>query len=405
MAKSLDGIKKLNPAEAKQYRRIVLDYIDEPGAAAREKQKLSLSPQAPRRVDGLNLSELKKENSERQDRLNQAVKRQTEERERIKEEEKRHLLEKEREKKERRLKEREEIERLKKAKRAEEQRRWREEIESAELEETKRREELAKIKEERNRARRLAREKKWLERRRAVREFNKNLKSKFKKFFLAVKKNIVYILSLPAAALTLAYVIFCLAVLRFNQYDIIKQAANYLPVPAIITSQGIISYNDFRQIKTSDYSALNLAGKKDSLLKWAVLKNLREKYGSTDNLETKLAAAGDLDKVALSRIRKIKELLAGGEAMEQLGRYADEYNDGSYFDNQAAAEKFGQEVLNLAVGQASEIIFRPGGYYLIKRIEDKNGQLGFKYFLVGARTLGQYISDQLKNSKIFILAN
>ena len=179
MAKSLDGIKKLNPAEAKQYRRIVLDYIDEPGAAAREKQKLSLSPQAPRRVDGLNLSELKKENSERQDRLNQAVKRQTEERERIKEEEKRHLLEKEREKKERRLKEREEIERLKKAKRAEEQRRWREEIESAELEETKRREELAKIKEERNRARRLAREKEWLERRRAVREFNKNLKSFF----------------------------------------------------------------------------------------------------------------------------------------------------------------------------------------------------------------------------------
>jgi len=405
MAKNLDGIKKLNSAEAKQYRRIVLDYIGEPGTTAGEKQKSLLSSQAPKRVDGINLGKLKEENRDKQDRLDQAVKRQAEERERIKEEEKRHLLEKEREAKERRLKEREEAERLKKAERAEEQRRWREEIKSAELEKAKHREESASIKEERNRARRLVREKKWLKRRQALREFNKNLKLKFKKIFLAVKRNIVYALSLSAASLVLAYAIFCLAVLRFNQYNIIKQAADYLPVPAVITSQGIISYHDFQQIKTGDYFALNLAGKKDSLLEWAVLENLREKYGLADNLEAELAMAGNLDKVALLRTRKIKELLAGGETMEQLGRYADEYNDGSYFDSQAAAEKFGQEVLNLDVGQASEIIFRPGGYYLIKRIEDKNGQLGFKYFFVGARTLDQYINDRLKNSKVFILAN
>jgi len=36
MAKNLDGIKKLNSAEAKQYRRIVLDYIGEPGTTAGE---------------------------------------------------------------------------------------------------------------------------------------------------------------------------------------------------------------------------------------------------------------------------------------------------------------------------------------------------------------------------------
>ena len=106
MAKNLDGIKKLNSAEAKQYRRIVLDYIGEPGTTAGEKQKSLLSSQAPKRVDGINLGKLKEENRDKQDRLDQAVKRQAEERERIKEEEKWHLLEKEREAKERRLKER-----------------------------------------------------------------------------------------------------------------------------------------------------------------------------------------------------------------------------------------------------------------------------------------------------------
>ena len=246
MAKNLDGIKKLNPAEAEQYRKIVLDYIGEKDAVAREKQKLSLSSPTPKRVDGVNLSKLNKENTDEQDRLNQAVKRQAEERERIKQEEKRHLLERERAEKER------------------------------------------------------------LKRRQAIRKFNKNLKLKFKKIFLAVKRNIVYILSLPVASLALAYVIFCLAVLRFNQYDIIKQAANYLPVPAVITSKGIISYNDFQRIKTSDYAALNLAGKKDSLLKWAVLENLREKYGLADNLEIKFVGAQTLDQYVSNQLKNSK---------------------------------------------------------------------------------------------------
>ena len=57
MAKSLDGIKKLNPDEIKKYRKIVLNYIGEKDSAVVLEQKNS-SQKAPasRKVDGVNVN-------------------------------------------------------------------------------------------------------------------------------------------------------------------------------------------------------------------------------------------------------------------------------------------------------------------------------------------------------------
>jgi len=59
----------------------------------------------------------------------------------------------------------------------------------------------------------------------------------------------------------------------------------------------------------------------------------------------------------------------------------------------------------LAIGQTSEVLPRTDGYYIVKRIDDKDGQIGVKYIFVAAQTLEQYIGQKLATTKVFILAD
>ena len=184
----------------------------------------------------------------------------------------------------------------------------------------------------------------------------------------------------------------------------------YLPAPAVITSEGIIDYQDFQSIRNQEYSGLILDQKKNYLVAWLATRNLKKKYGlplkaSADDLALKFVLDQAFNQVGLSRINKIRELLGNGNQLEQLGKYADEYNDGVYYSDDEAARKFGSAVLQLEIGQVSGIISQANGYYIIKKIDNKNGRMGVKYVFVGARTLGQYLNKKLAEAKVFILAN
>ena len=153
-----------------------------------------------------------------------------------------------------------------------------------------------------------------------------------------------------------------------------------------------------------------MAEKKDSLAKWAILKNLSGKYGlPVDSPGQALAVAfvadEDFNQVGLFRIKKISELLKNVESLDPLGKYADEYSDVTYYNSKGAAEKFGQAVFNLKAGQISDIILSDNGYYIAQIMDNKDSQLGIKYLFVGAKILDQYIGEKSEKSKVFILAN
>lgn len=438
MTKSLDGIRKLNPADIKKYRKIVLNYIGEKDSAEVDEQKNS-SQAVPslRRVDGVNLSKINRFEAKRglnfkkssaegslpsifptrrpveptgalsrtkdiseklrereAERLKEAIKRQEEERKRIKEEEREYRMKKEQLEKDRR-EQREKLE-------------W----EKIRLDGERVRREEIKLKEKEEAAKQVAREKKKIKRQKAWRKVKRNLNFKLNDFFSEIKQNIIYLILLLMLFLVIAYMVFCLAVLRFKIDDnIIGQAANYLPVPAVITSQGVVSYNEFKKIEKKNYLNLSLAEKKNYLAKWVVLRDLKEKYGlpvqaADDDLAIKYVLSEDFNQVGLSRINKINKLLKGQSQIEPFGKYADEYNDGVFYSRLSATEKFGPTVLKLAVGQISNIISRPDGYYIIERIDDETGgQLGFKYIFIRAQTLDQYVYKSLERIRVFILAN
>ena len=308
-------------------------------------------------------------------------------------------------------------------KQAEEAKKWAEKMRLIELEKAenrrvrenirlvrlKRQEEIAKMKLERKIARQAAKEKKRSKRQKVWRKIKKNLNFKLNNLFSKIKHNVIYIVSFSALFLAVAYVIFCLAALRFNN-NMIGRAANYLPVPAVITSQGIISYNDLRKIEDKNYLSLNLAEKENYFAKRVILRSLEKKYGlpantAEDSLATKYILDKDFNQIGLSRINKINELSQGQSEFEQLGKYADESSDGAYYSRASVIEQFGPMVLELAIGQISGIIFRADGYYIIKRVADKKSQLGLKYIFIKAFTLDQYVFGRIGKIKVFILAN
>lgn len=460
MAKNLDGIKKIDREEAEKYRRIVLDYIGEnDGAKNIKKEKAVSGGQAGRKsVDGVNTAKTANGEEYERKKMAEALKRQEEERKKVKEEEKRFILEKERAEKERLLKEQEKIKQEKAAqvekerqakeliereKKEKEQKIRQEELErkrreekarleaeekerieqekirqekaeikekarlekekikqARQLEKIKADEEKARIKMEKKRAKKIAREAARLKRRQAFDKFKKNLKNKLRKILSWFKNNIIYILVFLLVASALFYVAYCVAVLRFNKYDILKDKIGYLPVPAVITTVGIINYDDFQNIDKSVF--LN---KKENLVEWLVRDNLAKKYGSADGLEVSFMKDNNYNQSGFSRIKKISELLKKDYTFEQLGKYADEYKSGTYLEKQSAVDKFGSEILNLAPGQTSDIIFGPDGYYIAKRISDGNGQLGYDYLFIKSYSLKQYLNDKLKRAGVFIIAD
>ncbi len=428
MAKNLDGIKKLSSDEIKKLRQVVLNYIGEKDEPAVEDKQIKTTLFARKKVDGLNVNKI--------DPLEAAVKRQEEERRKIKEEERQYFLRQELEEKKEKLKEREKMakersiarqaseqaqtkarleenkklsERIKSEKKGREEKRLAEEIL---LREEKEREAKAEKRKERlRRELALAAEKRKIKRRKALRKFIKNFKIKLSVIFTAVKRNFTYGLLIAVVFLVVGYFVFCLAVLRFNFAGAEEwKLSNYLPVPAVLSNQGIIYFDDYRNLADENYYKQTLAEKKKDLAEWIAIRSLKRKYNLPlgaveEELAMKFAFDEEINQVGLSRIKKISRLLAGEADMESLSKYADQYHEAAYYGPSQASDKFGAEILELQVGESSGIIFRGGGYYLAERINDQNNQFGYKYLYVSALTLERYLSEKSAQTKIFILAN
>jgi hypothetical protein len=455
MTKSLDGIKKLDPWEMKKYRKIVLDYIGEKGTT--DVNELVDSKQktfSAKKVDGLNLngakdvarrakitfkklavprvvpivelaasgqkkSEEPQEQSEQAEaeRFEQALRRQQEQRKIVKEENRRYWFkikqaEQEQRKKEERAKQ-EKIEQMEEKDRLIKEQAERE---GREREEKVRRE-IRMVKEARRVARAAEREKRRIKQQKAWKKLKGNFSVKIRQYYFIIKRNIFYLSLFLVLGFAVSYLLLCLLVLRFKMdNNVIGQALKYAPVPAAFTNRGAINYNDFRKIAKENYLTLDLAGRSQYLVRWLILDNLKRRYALSANAaDNEVAAKFVLDKdfnlVGLARINKISSLLKSQGGIEPLAKYADEYNGGFYLSANGMAEKFGLAVLQLAVGQNSDVLARPEGYYIVGRIDNlaapagKEDQFGVRYLFIKAQTLEQYLSEKLRGARAFILAD
>jgi parvulin-like peptidyl-prolyl isomerase len=250
---------------------------------------------------------------------------------------------------------------------------------------------------------------------------------------------------------------YCTVVFFSLDNSNIRQVADYLPLPVFATNRGYVNYYDYLDLKNFLSQAATGKGDLRQLVKRqlkieVLLNNIAKKFAVTasteelmpryvnlasslkseeekkqllgsyyrlgeqryieevvryDFLKEKLEAYVMLDRninaVAQARINKIMELSVSQDFDQLAKKYSDEYSAGEYFSLNDAESKFGKEVLEIQVGQMSQPIVSPKGYFLVKCYDRADNLLGLKYAFITAKSLEDYLEEEADITKGWLL--
>lgn len=437
----VDGIKKADKKDLAKSRKIVLEALSEVERQETEKA----TEKDKKKVDGI-ISKFRKretgkppEEGGAPDFIHDEVIGGKKEKYILTEKEKkeareyRKRIEQERKKQEERvlvIKQRAEEEALKKRKREEEivlQEKKKQEAEAAEKkrieeekwkkeEEKKRKEEEKKRKNEAKKQEQAERQERREERKQRIIKSLKENRITLKYAFLkAVYLSLVLIIIFILLYLTLSVI-----VLRFN-YDnkVTRFLADYFPVPAIITENGIIEYFDYKDLQAS-LNENDEAGKeffKLTLAKEIILNSLLIKYGinreafEVDNrlmeeLSYQIAADEEINQVGLERIKRIKAIIdKDGDFVQTAAKYGDELGQVDITPENEDNFSFTQSIRSMSVGEISDIIITPEGYYIFKCFEKERSRIALSYLFIEAKTINDYIDETAGGLKMWSLVD
>ena len=474
--KSLDGIKKLSKDEIKKARKILLDYIGEDADKNTSASSAQERKEKTKNVDGIlgginfkkrsKREKKEKENLENIKKEREVLKKElgfSDKKKEIKEEADKNIggaflrmAEKSEKKKNRDKTRKDVVIRNKEAELEEERkRRVKKELEERRkliLEEAGRKnkeaKKTAKIKEELEKEKRhLAKVKKEEDEKRKVKkveeeiaakkkkekdkkEKRKRIKKKYKLYKHRIhkktidswneikqrKKKIVISISILIVCSLLLYLFFVLLLIKFNPNNkITRIIANYMPVPALVSSVGVVEYYDYidkRNIFRTEFEVIN-----DSVLNKIfaldfVLNDLVKRYGINHNdvdfrqkVEKNIMLDLQVNSVGIKRIGKIKDLIDdGGNFVQVSNKYGDQVDKIDFDNEQLAVEKFGDKLFSLRIDQVSDIVAHDDGYYIFKRYK-KNNMFSLSYVYIASVSLDEYLNEEAANLKIWSLVD
>jgi len=474
--KNLDGIKKLSKEEIKKARKILLDYLGE-DSNIKKKEKAEKSKNMDGILSGINFKKrearqkkgkkslenfqkerevLKKElgfkNKEKADKkeknnsivdkniggafLRMAEKnekkiQQARHREKIKEknkaieleEEKKGLVKKELEQKRKAILE----EKSKKEEEAKKTAKIKEELE-------KEKKHLEKLKKEEEEKRKRKKEEEEFATKKKKENDKKERKKKRKKKFKLYKhkiykkstntwheikqrkKKIIISILLLVISAFLIYLLFVLLLIKINPDNkATRMIAQYVPVPALISSVGVVEYYDYEdkkslfnsEFRTIDNKSLNKIFALDFILN-SLIKKYEINYNDKDfkqKIDKSIMLDLDINNVGIKRIQKIKDLIDKGESFVQVSnKYGDRVDKIDFENEQSAIKKFGSKLAGLKIDQVSNIIAYDGGYYIFKRYK-KDSKFALSYVYISSVSLDDYLNKEASKLKIWSLVD
>lgn len=438
---NVDGIRKLSGEELKRSRKMVLDYIGEEEKINEPKKNIINTKNIPKTMDGIMVSkkkisskkkfsnkdfldtlsaqgeDIEKENSEQKIANRQEM---TEKKEAMEMEKKRIEIKKQKEEAERNIVNR---------KTKEAQQTDKEEIAKKEIKEKERRDNVKKQKEEELRLKKLAENKKnklrisklnnLKNRKRILRQAqNKKKRKEFKNKIIKKHKNwfnyfkdsfkkltfkkisnyLLYLVLFIVSFTLLGYVVFSLVLLRVNSdCEFIKKVATYVPVPAVISKEGVITYKEYDEIyKDKSGSAVS---------EGFILERLAEKYNlKFDNdelilakeiLAERLAEDQEINRVSFMRVDDIRKAIFDGMKFSDV---QEKYGDSQGVLDNDNFEYFKDDIDNLNTGDISDTISTKKGNYIIKKNDDN-----FEYLRVNNINLDEYLANEASKLKLWFL--
>src|SRR3989339_780044 len=204
---------------------------------------------------------------------------------------------------------------------------------------------------------RMRKKKKAAKKREAlIKKYKSKIKSLFKYLHLRTfktTKKVIYFCLFFFVVILILYFIFVSVILKFDIDNVLSRfVADFIPVPALATSDGIIEYYKYKDLKD----------------------NFKNTEGETD-----------IDK-------KIQSLIVREIAINNLiKRYGVSFSD---FENH---DKLMED---LEVNEISEVIFSGDGYYIFRCYYKTEEETTLNYVFVKSKTLDDYLSEYIKNYKL-----
>jgi hypothetical protein len=441
MSKNIDGIKKLSERELKKSRKIVLDYIGEEDKKNQTK-KVSFINKSLKSIDGIKSGSDNKKNNQKfkklaekkvfenkdffdelkNSQINKKIinkKRKNVEsilpiskNQKIKNKEilkTNKTKKKEKEKQEKQEKNFAENKKKKKEKEIFEKRRKKKTLEKKKKQKQENEKKLKLKKEEDKKRKNEKQEEKRNKRKKYYKNIKKNIKSFFLNSFktfknkifgflkkLTFKKIISFLINFLLFLISLfllLYLIFSFLVLRAD-IDIFEKLTSHIPVPAIISKDGIITYKEYDKNKDflfySETIVLNKLVKKYDLdIKKEDILNHKK------IIEEKMVEDKEINKVAFMRIEDVKNAIKNNIDFDSI---KERLGDESGILDSGSLKFFEKSLKNLKSGEISDFIKTVEGNYIFKKIGNV-----YHYLKINNINLDEYLKRQQKKIELFFL--
>ncbi|NTU98972.1 hypothetical protein HGA64_03115 [Candidatus Falkowbacteria bacterium] len=211
-----------------------------------------------------------------------------------------------------------------------------------------------------------------------------------------------------------SYVLFCLTFYTFKPTGrIARTAANFVSVPAVISTYGVIDYFEYYDLRNALASKGVAPAELDARatiasIEWQVVSELARFY-SVRNKNTAVelldalgkAVVGDpeLNASAYSSIRKVKNGLTAGQSLEQASAAEGGNISTDYYSTAEVSRKFGRTVISLTNGSRSGIIVAADGFYIVEMMSRKDNNFELKTVHIKPKTLTEIVNDKLAKAK------
>lgn len=190
-------------------------------------------------------------------------------------------------------------------------------------------------------------------------------------------------------------------------------SCKYFNFPALMADGGIVNTGKYEEIRKSYLTFFeddNFVDKEVKLYfaKYIAMEKLKKKYGVNDNSDLEVAIMNDqaLNSVSWSRIKKIKQLiLETGEFDEVSKKYGDEYGEIFFERNNLEKYFFINKIIDLSIGEDSEVIINNGKFYIFRLHEISNENYYYKYVLVDSKKLDNFINESIDGFKFLSFIN
>ncbi len=206
------------------------------------------------------------------------------------------------------------------------------------------------------------------------------------------------------------YALFGIAVLDFNiDNKITRSISRYVPVPALVSTKGIVDYFEYIDARNAISADASLA--EPYLAARLVMKSLSARYGVSPALsyDEWIAALNQkvlLDKQvngpALLRIKKIAESVNGSNFFEIAKQYGSEYGELTLTEEEAI-RRFGSDVTRLEEGGISGILSNNEGFAVIRLIHKDASLYSLSYAAVKGVTLDEHIKNEFQQIRFWRL--